>query len=130
MSTIDRTIMRRSAIAAAAGAAGTVPMSAGKADDELPGRGPYRIEDWGKTWRNPNKARVLARVPDNRDAGHRRLLAADHASGAGAAGVCPTHPRSARLHPRLPRRADRARDEWRCHVRALDCPRNRSQGSL
>src|SRR5262249_2922322 len=26
-------------------------------------RGPYRIEDWGKTWMNPNKARVLARVP-------------------------------------------------------------------
>src|SRR5262245_43861155 len=26
-------------------------------------RGPYRIEDWGKTWMNPSKARVLARVP-------------------------------------------------------------------
>jgi hypothetical protein len=26
-------------------------------------RGPYRIEDWGKTWTNPDKARVLARVP-------------------------------------------------------------------
>jgi hypothetical protein len=26
-------------------------------------RGPYRIEDWGKTWLNPNKERVLARVP-------------------------------------------------------------------
>src|SRR5215831_21240943 len=25
--------------------------------------GPYRIEDWGKTWLNPNKERVLARVP-------------------------------------------------------------------
>ena len=25
--------------------------------------GPYRIEDWGKTWLNPNKERVIARVP-------------------------------------------------------------------
>jgi hypothetical protein len=30
--------------------------------DEVPVRGPYRIEDWEKTWLNPNKDRVLARV--------------------------------------------------------------------
>src|SRR5215472_7415467 len=38
-------------------------MSLPKADDESPIRGPYKIEDWGKTWLNPNKDRVLARVP-------------------------------------------------------------------
>src|SRR5262249_57014802 len=32
-------------------------------DAESRPRGPYRIEDWGKTWLNPNKDRVLARVP-------------------------------------------------------------------
>jgi SnoaL-like domain len=48
----------------AGGAACTLLMLPGRADDELPQRrGPYRIEDWGKTWLNPNKARVLARVP-------------------------------------------------------------------
>jgi len=34
-----------------------------KTSGELPVRGPYRIEDWEKTWLNPNKDRVLARVP-------------------------------------------------------------------
>ena len=63
MSAIKHSITRRTIVAAAAGAAGTAFVSAGKADDELPLRGPYRIEDWGKTWLNPNKDRVLARVP-------------------------------------------------------------------
>ena len=63
MSTTIHSITRRSIIAAAAGATGTVLVSPVKADDELPLRGPYRIEDWGKTWLNPNKDRVLARVP-------------------------------------------------------------------
>jgi len=38
-------------------------MSSVKTSHELPVRGPYKIEDWGKTWLNPNKDRVLARVP-------------------------------------------------------------------
>ena len=63
MSTTKRTIARRTIIAAAAGAAGLALTSQAKADDESPLRGPYKIEDWGKTWRNPNKDRVLARVP-------------------------------------------------------------------
>jgi hypothetical protein len=46
------------------GAADTLLMSPGRTDGESQKqRGPYRIEDWGKTWMNPNKARVLARVP-------------------------------------------------------------------
>jgi len=46
------------------GAADTLLMSPGRTDGESPKqRGPYRIEDWGKTWMSPNKARVLARVP-------------------------------------------------------------------
>jgi hypothetical protein len=57
-------ITRRTVFVTAAGSASTLLMSPGRADDELPQqRGPYRIEDWGKTWLNPNKARVLARVP-------------------------------------------------------------------
>ena len=63
MSTTIHSITRRNIIAVAVGVAGTVLVSPGKADDELPLRGPYRIEDWGNTWRNPSKARVLARVP-------------------------------------------------------------------
>jgi hypothetical protein len=38
-------------------------MSTKRTDDESPLRGPHKIEDWGKTWLNPNKERVLARVP-------------------------------------------------------------------
>ena len=57
-------ITRRTVFAAAAGAAGALLVSPVRADDKLlQKRGPYRIEDWGKTWRNPNKERVLARVP-------------------------------------------------------------------
>jgi hypothetical protein len=63
MSMTSHTITRRTVVAATAAAAGMVMPSQAKADDELPLRGPYRIEDWGKTWRSPNKARVLARVP-------------------------------------------------------------------
>ena len=60
----DVNMRRRDFFATATGAAGTLLMSSARADDELPKqRGPYRIEDWGKTWLNPNKARVLARVP-------------------------------------------------------------------
>jgi len=56
--------MRRTVFATAKGAAGTLLMSPGRADEELPRqRGPYRIEDWGKTWINPDKARVLVGVP-------------------------------------------------------------------
>jgi hypothetical protein len=121
MSATDDFNMRRTVFATATGAAGTFLMSPGRADDELSKqRGPYRIEDWGKTWINPNKARVLARVPADCHAGHRRILAADHASSPRAAGVCQAHHRSARLHSRLPRRADRARDERGRHVRSLD----------
>ena len=63
MSMTSHTITRRTVVAATAAAAGMVMPSQAKADDELPLRGLYRIEDWGKTWRSPNKARVLARVP-------------------------------------------------------------------
>ena len=64
MSMTNDVITRRTVFAAAAGAAGALLMSPVRADDELPQkRGPYRIEDWGKTWLNPNKERVLARVP-------------------------------------------------------------------
>jgi ketosteroid isomerase-like protein len=62
MAMTEQTINRRTALAAI-GAIGMLPISNGKADDESPLRGPYKIEDWGKTWRKPNKARVLARVP-------------------------------------------------------------------
>ena len=63
MYTSKHIIPRRAVVATAAGAVVTVLVSPGKADDELPLRGPYRIEDWGKTWLNPSKDRVLARVP-------------------------------------------------------------------
>jgi hypothetical protein len=64
MSTNNDLITRRTVFVTAAGAACTLLMPPARADDELPQRrGPYRIEDWGKTWLNPNKARVLARVP-------------------------------------------------------------------
>jgi hypothetical protein len=64
MSAANDVNMRRTVFATATGAAGTLLMSPARTDDELPKqRGPYRIEDWGKTWLNPNKARVLARVP-------------------------------------------------------------------
>jgi hypothetical protein len=64
MSTTTDVFTRRTVFVTAAGAACTLLMPPGRADDELPQqRGPYRIEDWGKTWLNPNKARVLARVP-------------------------------------------------------------------
>ena len=56
-------IARRTIVATVAGTVATALVSPVKADDELPLRGPYRIEDWGKTWRNPSKERVLARVP-------------------------------------------------------------------
>src|SRR5262245_64661020 len=64
MSATRDIITRRAVVAAVAGAAGTLLASPLRADDELPQkRGPHRIEDWGKTWLNPNKDRVLARVP-------------------------------------------------------------------
>jgi hypothetical protein len=64
MSTNNDLITRRTVFVTAAGAACTLLMPPARADDELQQRrGPYRIEDWGKTWLNPNKARVLARVP-------------------------------------------------------------------
>jgi hypothetical protein len=63
MGMTNQAITRRTALSAAIGAIGTLPISNGKADDESPLRGPYKIEDWGNTWRNPSKARVLARVP-------------------------------------------------------------------
>jgi hypothetical protein len=63
MAMTNQAITRRTALSAAIGAIGTLPISNGKADDESPLRGPYKIEDWGNTWRNPSKARVLARVP-------------------------------------------------------------------
>jgi len=64
MSITDEVITRRTVFVAVAGAACTLLVPPGRADDELPQqRGPYRIEDWEKTWLNPNKARVLARVP-------------------------------------------------------------------
>jgi len=63
MAMTNQTISRRTALAAAVGAVGTLAISNAKADDESPLSGPYKIEDWGNTWRNPSKARVLARVP-------------------------------------------------------------------
>ena len=63
MTMTSHNITRRTALAGAAAAIATLPISRAKADDETPLRGPYRIEDWGNTWRNPSKARVLARVP-------------------------------------------------------------------
>jgi hypothetical protein len=64
MSMTNDVITRRTVFAAAAGAAGALLVSPVRADDKLlQKRGPYRIEDWGKTWLNPNKERVLARVP-------------------------------------------------------------------
>ena len=62
MAMTNQTITRRTALAAAIGAIGTLSILDGKAED-APLRGPYKIEDWGNTWRNPSKARVLARVP-------------------------------------------------------------------
>ena len=62
MAMTEQTITRRTALTAV-GAIGMLPIANGRADDESPLRGPYKIEDWGNTWRNPNKARVLARVP-------------------------------------------------------------------
>src|SRR5262249_8816432 len=56
--------VRRTVSDTVTGVADTLLMSPGRTDGESPKqRGPYRIEDWGKTWMNPNKARVLARVP-------------------------------------------------------------------
>jgi hypothetical protein len=64
MSATNDVNVPRTVSATATGAADTLLMSPGRANDELvKQRGPYRIEDWGKTWLNPNKARVLARVP-------------------------------------------------------------------
>jgi hypothetical protein len=64
MSATNDVNMRRTVFATATGAAGTLLMSPARPGGESPKpRGPYRIEDWGKTWLNPNKARVLARVP-------------------------------------------------------------------
>ena len=60
MAMTNQTITRRTAFAAAVGAIGTLAISNGKADDESPLRGPCKSEDWGNTWRNPSKARVLA----------------------------------------------------------------------
>src|SRR5262245_36030662 len=63
MSTTDDVITRRTVFVTVAGAACMLLVPPGKADAELPLRGPYRIERWGKTWLNPSKDRVLARVP-------------------------------------------------------------------
>src|SRR5262245_66246270 len=63
MSATNDINMRRAVSATATGAAGTLLMSPGKADDgSLKQRGPYRIEGWGKTWMNPSRERVLASV--------------------------------------------------------------------
>src|SRR5262249_47635165 len=130
MSSTDDVITRRTVFVTVAGAACTLLVPPGKADDALPLRGPYRIEDWGKTGLTPSKARVLARVP--------AIAMPDIASYwphttrpvRGPARVCQAHHRSARLHSRLPRRADRARDERPRHVRSLDRERYRPQGTL
>ena len=63
MAMTNQAITRRTALSAAIGAIGTLPVSKGEADHESPLRGPYKIEAWGKPWRNASKARVLARVP-------------------------------------------------------------------
>jgi hypothetical protein len=63
MSTPNHATTRRTVVTATVGAVASVILSQAKADNKSPHRGPYRIEDWGKTWLNPNKARVLARVP-------------------------------------------------------------------
>ena len=50
MSATNDVTMRRTVFATATGAAGTLLMSPASADDESPKpRGPYRIEDWGRT---------------------------------------------------------------------------------
>ena len=59
MAMTNQTITRRTALAAAVGAIGTLAISNGKADDESPLRGPYKIEDWGNTWRNPAVSKHL-----------------------------------------------------------------------
>jgi hypothetical protein len=64
MSATNDVNVRRAVSDTVTGAADTLLMSPGRTDGESQKqRGPYRIEDWGKTWMNPNKARVLARVP-------------------------------------------------------------------
>src|SRR5262245_25294143 len=64
MSATNDVNVRRTVSDTVTGAAETLLMSPGRTDGESQKqRGPYRIEDWGKTWMNPNKARVLARVP-------------------------------------------------------------------
>jgi SnoaL-like domain len=63
MAMTNQSIGRRTALTTAIGAIGMLPTLDGKADDQSTLRGPYKIEDWGNTWRNPSKARVLARVP-------------------------------------------------------------------
>ena len=49
MAMTNQTITRRTALASAVGAIGTLAISNGKADDESPLRGPYKIEDWCNT---------------------------------------------------------------------------------
>src|SRR5262249_48456497 len=64
MSATNDVNVRRTVSDTVTGAADTLVMSPGRTDGESQKqRCPYRIEDWGKTWMNPNKARVLARVP-------------------------------------------------------------------
>src|SRR5215813_2973973 len=131
MSITDEVITRRTVFVAVAGAACTLLVPPGRADDELPQqRGPYRIEDWGKTWLNPNKARVLARVP--------AVAMPD------IAGYWPQTTRPVRgpqeyakriidlldFIPDFSRRADRARDERRRHVRSLDRQRHGPEGAV
>jgi hypothetical protein len=69
--------------------------------------GPYLIEDWGKTWLDPNKERVLARVP---------AIALPNIAGywpqttravRGPQEYAKAHPGSARLYSRLS-----ARSRW------------------
>src|SRR5262249_4352474 len=92
--------------------------------------GPYRIEDWGNTWLNPDKERVLARVP---------AIALPDIVGywpqttravRGPTGVCQAHPGSARLYSRLPRAANGARYKRQNDVCAVDCQRHRSPRAL
>src|SRR5262245_25789839 len=61
MSATNDDNVRRTVSDTVTGVAGTLLMSPGGESPKQ--RGPYRIEDWGKTWMNPNKARVLVRVP-------------------------------------------------------------------
>ena len=54
MSATNDVNVRRAVSDTVTGAAATLLMSPGRTDGESQKqRGPYRIEDWGKTWMNP-----------------------------------------------------------------------------